>query len=51
MLRRRTAEEDAVYGGAGMLIQFLLVGGVISLALVLPSLFQRDSEQKRKREP
>ncbi len=50
MLRRRTAEEDAVYGGAGMLIQFLLVGGVISLALVLPSLFQRDSEQKRKRE-
>jgi len=50
MLRRRTGEEDGVYGGAGMLFQFLLVGGVISLALVLPSLFERDSEQKRKRE-
>lgn len=51
MLRRRNEEEDAVYGGAGMLIQFLIVGGVISLALILPSLFERDSEQKRRREP
>ena len=50
MLRRRSGEEDAVYGGAGMLIQFLLVGSVISLALVLPSLFERDSEHKRKPE-
>ena len=50
MLRRRTGEEEATYGGAGVLIQFLLVGGVISLALMLPSLFERDSERKRRHE-
>lgn len=51
MLRRRTGGEDADYSGAGMLIQFLLVGGVISMALMLPLLFERDGERKHKHEP
>ena len=50
MLRKRTGEEDAGYGGAGMLIQFLLLSGIVSVALVLPSLFGRDSERARKRD-
>ena len=50
MLRRRTGEDDSGYGGAGMLIQFLLVSGVISVALALPSLIERGYKRKHKRE-
>lgn len=51
MLRRRNGEDDVGYGGKGMLIQFLLLSGIVSVAVVLPSLFEKDNEPKRKRVP
>ena len=51
MLRRRAEGEDAASGGAGMLIQFLLVSGVVSFALVAPSLFERNAGQRRETQP
>ena len=45
ILRRRTGEDDMGYGGASMLIQFLLVGGVVCAAFSLPTLFERRIER------
>ena len=45
ILRRRTGEDDMGYGGASMLIQFLLVGGVVCAAFSLPALFERRIER------
>ena len=51
ILRRRTGEDDMGYGGASMLIQFLLIGGVVVAAFSLPTLFERSIKPGRKDEP
>ena len=50
ILKRRTGEDDMGYGGASMLIQFFLVGGVVIAALSLPTLFERSIKPGRKDE-
>lgn len=50
MLRRKAGEEDERYGGASMLIQFILVGGIVVAALALPTLFEPRSRPRRKSE-
>ncbi|KAI9879991.1 MAG: hypothetical protein M1830_006108 [Pleopsidium flavum] len=48
--RRRMAEEEGVgfENGGSLLINFLFVAGIISLAIVLPTLFGRKVVKRRK---
>ncbi len=49
--RRMAAADDAVSfegGGSSMLLNFLFVGGIISLAIVVPTVFGRMMDRKRK---
>ena len=51
--RRRRFEEEGGYDygrGSGMLINFILVGGVLSMALFLPAIFETKGAARRKRE-
>ena len=48
MLRRRTEEEHEGYGGASMLIQFILVGGIVVAAFSLPTWLERSHRPKRE---
>lgn len=51
ILKRRTGEDDMGYGGASMLIQFFLVGGVVVAAFSLPILFERSIKSGRRDKP